>query len=171
MVIVLVKGAVTLGHLLEVLPLWVLGVELLPVVGQEEDGKDSKEHPPSGPPQAHVVDQGLETHPIVHNIRRQLKVEGQGIRVIGQTVHLGHLLRDGIDFNMLGVFNGPPPEVVLQHLRPNHPKVDGDTFIEALNDEEVVLQIVIAIRTSGVSGNRTAVGLLLDEEEDAAVVG
>lgn len=50
-------------------------------------------------------------------------------------------------------------------------ELEGHSFIEPLDDEEVVLQVAISIGLGPVLRHRTVVDLFFDKQEDATVVG
>ena len=88
-------------------------VKLLSVVAQKEKSKYSKEDTPESTPHADMVQKSLKTDSIIEYIGGELKVEGNSIWVISQAINFRHLLRDGINLNILCFFFGPPPKIVL----------------------------------------------------------
>ena len=117
-----------------------------------------------------MVNESLEAHPVVEDTGWKLEIEGNCIRVIGQAIHLRYLFLNGVDLKILSVFYWPSPEIILENLCPYHLKVYCYPFVESLYHEEVVLEVVIAVITGLVSRDWTGILLLLDEEEDPAIV-
>lgn len=151
------KSAVQIGHLLELLPMRVFLVEFLPVVRQEEECEHREQHSPERPPQTQRVQQRLESDAVVNDIRRKHEVEGDGVGVVGDAVYLGDLLVDELQLDVLRLFGGEAVEVVREHLGPHDLKLEGDPFIESIDDEEVILEVSVTVIIDFGFGDRTSI--------------
>ena len=76
-----------LKRLLEVVPIRIFPIKFLSVAAEEEQCEEGKEDAPKCSPHRQVVNNRRAAHLVLQLDRRQLHIEGDGIRVIGQVVH------------------------------------------------------------------------------------
>ena len=87
------------------MPLRIFLIKLLTVISQEEKSKNGKEDSPKGSPHTYMVNEGLKADPIVEDIGRKLEIEGNSVRIIGQTIYFGDLFLNGVDLKILCVLS------------------------------------------------------------------
>lgn len=110
-----------------------------------------------------MVNQAFKGDAIISDGGRQHEVEGYGISVVDKAIYFWKLFVDGAYLDVLSDLGGEAMVVVWEYFSAYYLKGDGDSFVEAFDEEEVVLKVLVAVIVDLALGNRAFVFHLLYE--------